>query len=196
MSKKLASLAVLALLLLNASFASAEESFANLHKGNFLTGANFSWEKKWTVDDHASTVDLEIPAQYFVMDHFALGVLFGISHLSEEFTYSDSASLSQKYTTYEIGPAATYYFLEAQRWGFYLEQSIAYLHTSSDYDFDGDAFGGSNFAILSRSMLGANYFVTSSVAFGPSFRYSHAFRHGMTDDASNWSLVASFALSL
>lgn len=129
-----------------------EPSFhANIHRGNVALGGNLqAWYSKYS-EGHTS---LDLTAEYFFTNRFSAGG--GIS-----------GSLGKDYRSYGLGPSATYYIWAQDRWSVSTGASLRYSRSSSSYEDD------SVWSAVAK--IGADYFITPSVSFGPQLRYHREF---------------------
>lgn len=153
-----------------------KSTYANINRGNVLTGGSFSLTQTWYSATDTMNIGLGVPVQYFLIDRLALGGLVGLSH----YRFG-----STKYTDAYVGPAATLYFWDAEHIATYADTFLAwdFLHRSDDQLALG--FG-----------MGVDYFVTPSVAFGPKVTYTHNFGMGDRADTNTLRLAAAFRISL
>jgi hypothetical protein len=180
MKKSIPLILALILTLAVAGRARAEEFTPNIHAGNYLTGANGALDRNFTAS--TTTLTLDLPLQYFVIDRLAVGGAFA-------FAYADTGG-GFSTTAYGLGPAATYYFWTEGHLAAYGAESILYSHTSYSQAYANlysglDAYGGdatppspSSSAWLSTTQLGIQYFVTPSTAFGPGLSFTRTFANG------------------
>lgn len=162
-----------------ANIANAATTSANINQGNVQVGGSISFSNTWpTRGDSVAVFNTDIPVEYFFVDNFSLGGSFGLTHVS-------AGNLD--YTVFSVGPSATYYFLVQDRLTPYAGASLLYTHNDTD---DGDNY------LQPSAKFGVNYFITPSVAIGPSVRYTHTFRDDNRVDFNGVSIFANFSIYL
>jgi hypothetical protein len=152
----------LLVLALNAPALHAEETTSNSVQPNILKG---DWEMGGSVSvqtgfpDKASAFlfSLNAPTKYFVMDHLALGGVASFRY------YRDTG---YHYGNYGIGPGATYYFLVNGPWAYFASEDLEF---SRNYG----VFSDGTWSWSSATSVGAHYFFTPSVSFGPRLSFNH-----------------------
>ena len=154
-----------------------KSTYANINKGNVLTGAEFSLTQAWYRTSDTFNVYAAIPMQYFLMDRLALGGTAAISH--------SRLSSSRSYTDAAVGPSATLYFWDSENVATYVDTAVLWRFLDNSDDQISLGFG-----------LGLDYFVTPAVAFGPKVTYTHYFGMGNASDINSLNLAAAFRISL
>ena len=123
---------------------SSEISPANIRKGNVAVGGDLGASYSTL---GGSTVYLNPSAEYFIADRVSVGGTL-------------TSTLSENYKSYGIGPSATYYFWNQNKWAASTGFAIRYSNSSSEYDRNSSYWTG-------VARFGAGYFATPSVSFGP-----------------------------
>ena len=163
------------LVLLVSSFAKAStediKSLANINKGNAMVfgGANFS--QTFNGNQLSGSMGIDIGFGYFLLPGLALG-----------FSASADAGTNQKLVALG-GPLAHYFFFKEETLGTYIQ--VRYLQ------------GFTQTTIRGRVLLniGLDFFLTTSVAFGPNLSFGHTFGRN-SSDYDRVILGANFAIYL
>ena len=135
-------------------FAEEANFTPNLLLGNYSIGGAITLQKETSANTSDVTYfDVDLGSEYFVQDTFSVGLAFSLS------------TITAKDTTGLLGPAASYFFWQSDR-------LAAYIHAAYQ-------FGLSDATVKSKLnvKLGLDYFVTPSVAIGPSIFTNHYYSH-------------------
>lgn len=150
----------------------ADGDYGNIHRGNVETGGSVSFSYVSPSGSGSLTsFSLSSPTQYFLIDRFSLGAAINYFHSS---LGVDSLG---------VGPSATYYFWTQDR-----------LATFAGEEFTYNKFPGVDYFFNNRAKLGINYFITPSVAIGPSLEYGHNFGRGNTSTIDSVSVLGKFSI--
>ena len=144
---------------------SSEIAPANIRKGNVAVGGDLGASYSTL---GGSTVYLNPSAEYFIADRVSVGGTL-------------TSTLSENYKSYGIGPSATYYFWNQGQWAASTGLAIRYSNSSSEYDRNSSYWTG-------VARLGAGYFATPSVSFGPQLTIYRDIGDGDAS-ASTWSTL-------
>jgi len=112
---------------------------------------------------------LNTETEYFLIDRFSLGGSFVL------------LDTSTSATNLALGPSATFFFLRDGKWASYIGLGFGFGLTSATTDW----------ALLSD--VGLEYFITPSVAIGPSFFYNHSNDGG---SVNRYGVLANFGIYL
>ncbi|MBS1985561.1 MAG: hypothetical protein JST16_15465 [Bdellovibrionales bacterium] len=145
----------------------------NIHQGNFKTGGSFYYGTT-TSKGAQSEYYLGSTTEYFVMDHLALGGDFSV----------ERGGVDGDHVVSLIGPAASYYFLESNQITAYAE--FKFLKGLTDNTIQARYMGG----------VGLQYFITPSVAIGPSFYSSYVMRQNTSNNYWTYYFYVNFGLYL
>jgi hypothetical protein len=111
-------------------------AFSQLEKGTWLVGGNFSYTSSKNNSDAGSktkayTLSVYPNVGYFVAKKFVLGIR---SAISKEASKATGTSVYSKYTDFNLGPFARYYFLEKESTvNVLLESGYQFGFTKGDY---------------------------------------------------------------
>ncbi len=165
--------------ILLAIFSAASAEAANINKGNIEASGSFSLSKSsgWSggyENAHSTSLFINGTGQYFFLDHFSAGLDASWA------TYSRGSSVS-------LGPVATYYFLVKENIAPFL--MLAPLSWSKH---SGNSIGD----LSSTIRLGAKFFLTDSLAFGPALQYQWVHASRGRSDFGNCSFLGEFSIHL
>ena len=118
----------------------------NVNKGNWAVGGDFGAGYSTTYSQGSLYVNPT--AEYFVIDRLSIGGVI-------------QSSFSSDYTNIGIGPSATWHYWQSDRWTATVGLSAVY----SEGNYKKSSFDYSSWTGTAK--LGANYFITPSVSFGP-----------------------------
>lgn len=161
-------------------FARAESEFGNIHKGNIYTGGTLNYSTYYPSGTSGSISQLQLttPFEYFIVDHFSLGASIYWNH-------TFPSGLVANANDYAIGPSATYHFWVQDHW----TASLSEIFRINSFSF-------SSYYFSLNSVLGLNYFLTPSVALGPSVNYRHRFGRNEVISADTLTIGANFLIFL
>lgn len=144
----------------------------NIRKGNLKTAASLSLSGT-TRTGRQTSFFLSANSQLFLVDHFSLGIDFSV----------ERGVLKGDKVVSLAGPAATYFFLESNQLGAYVELRAQ--------------MGFTDATIQGRYIAGAGleYFITPSVAIGPSFLVNYSLRKAYPNYWS-YGVYANFGIYL
>ncbi len=152
--------------LVNPVQADEQTRLHNIYQGNWNVGGSFSISRE--SDTETTRFNLSSEAKYFFADRFALGASTRL------------ATASGADPLFAIGPDATYFFCTHDQWATYVSAGVRFGITDASWKS------------VITTQLGAAYFITPSVAFGPSFyfdRYTGSFT-----SFSNYGLLFNFGI--
>lgn len=132
-------------------------TLANIHKGNILVGGGLVFSQSSRGKTTTSNLDLGLSTLYFIVDRLALGVVGDLVKEAD----GDTVAL--------IGPSAQYTYWQKDSLTSYLQ--LSYQKGLTDVTIDGRI----------ETKLGAQYFITSSVAAGPYINYTRVFGRRSAD---------------
>ena len=159
-------------------YAKAETDFGNIHKGNLQTGGTINFSHGWQTGSSFLSLQISSPTEYFLLDHLSLGGTVSYFH---------SGGPSYNYDSFGVGPSGTYYFWTQDHLAAYLGEEFSYNKTSGSSIYTSYCFN-------SRTKLGVKYFLTPSVAIGPSIEYTHQFGRQEIPTADSISLIGAFSI--
>jgi hypothetical protein len=162
-----------------AAHAAGNSSVANIHAGNWRVSGSLNFTHQEVYSSSYDTLTFSPGVQYFLIDKLAVGASMGLTHV-----FGGSA-----YTDLTVGPEVTYYFAELGQWAFFADESVLYSHTS--------VAGYSSEGLWNNTLgLGAHYFITPSVSFGPAVYWLQYFNNPYPYSHASLSTVAQFAIYL
>ncbi len=132
-------------------------TLANIHRGNIVVGGGVFFGQSSRGKTTTSNFDLGLTTLYFVVDHLAVGLLTDLEKESDE----DLVAL--------LGPAAQYTFWQKDALTGYFQMS--YQKGLTDATISGRI----------DLKLGAQYFITPSVAAGPYMSYARVIGRRSSD---------------
>jgi hypothetical protein len=154
----------------------------NLKAGNLRFGANLSLEHdSFSNADTQTLFSGQVPVQYF----FAGGLAIG-GALDWSASWVNQQGISQSGGSVGLGPAITWYFWTQGRFAAYVEPELFFeLRTDSLPT-----------TIFVAGALGAQWFITPSVAFGPGIRYGHRYGSGVIADSDQYLFFLDLSVYL
>lgn len=153
----------------------ASNGIANINKGNIEIGGSFSISKN---NNESSTNYYLAPSvEYFFVDNISIGGTLSLSGLS--------GGKSTDYSSYGIGPSASYYFFEQGTTAFYLSQSVTFNKWTND--------GETSSLNVGNTSLGIKLFMVPQVAFGIALSTSYAIDSTKDQYINSTALGGSFS---
>lgn len=144
---------------------SSEIAPANIRKGNVAVGGDLGASYSTY---SGSTLYLNPSAEYFIADRFSIGGML-------------TTTLSENFQSYGIGPSATYYFWNQNKWAASTGLAVRYSTSNSEYDNSSSYWTG-------MAKFGMGYFATPSVSFGPQLTVYHDIGDSKAS-SSTWSTL-------
>lgn len=132
--------------------AKTQSELANINRHNMEVGGTFGAGYS---SYSGGTFNLNPTIEYFVSTHFSIGGTVNFSN-------------SDLFYTLGVGPSASYYFWQNQKWAAKVGLGLSYMTSESD-DSSESALRTS---VSGRGKLGINYFINPAVSFGPEYTYA------------------------
>lgn len=171
-------------MLFSTSLFAATRSEKNIKEGNWIIGGSGSYEK---IAGNAEAYFLGLGPSYFIFDQLAIGL---------EGFYQKTNSLSQSAVSVEsveVGPTVRYFFYDCGDWASYINQSFLHKYRMLRFSsFPGTAENGA----IATTSVGILYFMSSSIASGPSLSYSYELGNSELTDIESIRLGFSFSIYL
>jgi hypothetical protein len=164
------------LLLVLSVLLAANANAANINKGDWEVGGSFDLShtsESYSFNNRTSLTILG-DFQYFIKDRFSLGL--GATY----YTAGRNSSSGS------VGPVATYYFASKSKWVPFVQ--VAPINWTK--------FDGLRATYSSAVQVGAKYFFTDSVAFGPALQYERVWPNSPLVGANRISFLGNFSIYL
>lgn len=149
---------------------------ANLNEGDMeiqggFSVSNYESPYYWR-DERRTSVSLSSGVQYFLVDQFSAGLDLSVERAG-----------GPRSLAWSLGPVATYYFLVQERFAPFVSLSPFRISKKESVPS----------THRSTIRVGAKYFLTDSVAFGPALQYDRQWGWSPRND---FSLLGQFSIHL
>lgn len=156
----------------------------NITEGHWEVGGGFNFNtssdvSRYTDATKKTSLYAAATGQYFFKDHYAAGLFGSFATEGVRPIYSS------------IGPIATKYFMiQDAKWAPFVNAIPIMWVNANDTGADAPADWASSLSV------GAKYFFTPAVAFGPAVNYTYFWGRDANPSASRFSLVGTFSVHL
>lgn len=148
---------------------------AQITKGNWLVGGNFSYSKDKSmgndvINSKSRTVDIMPNAGYFVVDKLALGARLNVGSSKQKYPQAQGQNVITQ-NSFGVGPFIRYYLLKPDKIvNIFSEGGIVYETLTSK---NSGSVQGREKSILKTAAIGAVVFLNSAVGLEVKFGYSN-----------------------